>query len=445
MLAAKDPWKVQQELASNNSRLFKESVILREANAKNHDFFKGCRLAFDSMVTFGIKKVPEKSGSGLGLNFRDFWKTAELLADRQLTGDAAQDAVRAIMDQATQEQWNSWYRLILIKDLRAGFSETTINHVVGESHQYSVPVFTCQLAHDGTRNEKHLHGLKQIQIKLDGVRMLTVVYPDGRVNQYSRSGKELVNFGHISAQIRDVADQFDEPMVLDGEIMSSSFQDLMKQAHRKTDVDANDAVLNLFDIISLSEFQSGRGSQSQADRSARLSAWYHGCLVADPGALSNVRVVDHEVVDLDSATGQTRLQQLNREALDQGYEGLMLKDLDAVYECKRSRAWLKIKPWIEVTLTAMAVEEGTGKYRGKMGAVLFEGHDDGKDISVSVGSGWSDEDREDIWQAFQSGGVIGELGEVRADAATLSQDGTVWSLRFPRFKTWRGFNAGEKL
>ena len=42
--------------------------------------------------------------------------------------------------------------------------------------------------------------------------------------------------------------------------------------------------------------------------------------------------------------------------------------------------------------------------------------------------------------------VIGQLVEIRADAATQSQDADdVWSLRFPRFKTFRGFELGEKL
>ena len=43
-----------------------------------------------------------------------------------------------------------------------------------------------------------------------------------------------------------------------------------------------------------------------------------------------------------------------------------------------------------------------------------------------------------------SSDIIGNLVEVRADAITQNQDGT-YSLRFPRFKTFRGFEVGEKL
>jgi DNA ligase-1 len=52
--------------------------------------------------------------------------------------------------------------------------------------------------------------------------------------------------------------------------------------------------------------------------------------------------------------------------------------------------------------------------------------------------------RKDVWAAQDS--VIGQLVEIRADAATQSQDAEdTWSLRFPRFKTFRGFELGEKI
>ena len=48
----------------------------------------------------------------------------------------------------------------------------------------------------------------------------------------------------------------------------------------------------------------------------------------------------------------------------------------------------------------------------------------------------------DYWNSRDA--LIGHLVEVRADAVTQNQDGT-YSLRFPRFKTFRGFEPGEKI
>ena len=60
----------------------------------------------------------------------------------------------------------------------------------------------------------------------------------------------------------------------------------------------------------------------------------------------------------------------------------------------------------------------------------------------NVGSGLSDDMRDVIWADKAS--VRGQLVEVRADAVTQNQDGT-YSLRFPRFLRFRGFEPGEKL
>ena len=38
-----------------------------------------------------------------------------------------------------------------------------------------------------------------------------------------------------------------------------------------------------------------------------------------------------------------------------------------------------------------------------------------------------------------------QLVEIRADAKTKSKDAVAFSLRFPRFKCFRGFKAGEKV
>jgi DNA ligase-1 len=120
----------------------------------------------------------------------------------------------------------------------------------------------------------------------------------------------------------------------------------------------------------------------------------------------------------------------------------MIKDPDAGYECKRSVAWLKLKPFIEVSLTVVGVEEGTGKNVGRLGALIVEGTDDGKLISTNVGSGLTDNDRAVYWNNADA--IIGDIVEVRADAITQNQDGT-YSLRFPRFLRFRGFEAGEKI
>ena len=151
--------------------------------------------------------------------------------------------------------------------------------------------------------------------------------------------------------------------------------------------------LPIFDIISLREFKAGHGQYRQIDRSYSLQTWFAPLASHMP----NVTVVGQELVDLDTDTGRARFDKINADAVAGGYEGIMIKDPEAVYECKRSVAWLKLKPFIEVTLEVKHVEEGTGRNVGRLGALVCEGVDDGKAIRVNVGSGFSDGDRVGFW------------------------------------------------
>lgn len=427
-------------LEDHSSRLNKEAIILAEAQDGNTEFFEGCKLALDVMITFGLKQIPEKKDEdGPGLDWNSFVVLTSRLRDRDLTGNAARDAVAQAVTQSTKAQWNGWYRRILIKDLRCGVSEKTINKVVEKKYaNYIIPVFSCQLAHDSTNHESKVTGKKFIEVKLDGVRVLAIVHPSGHVDLFSRNGRQLDNFPHIEQQLSAVADQFTEPMVLDGEVMSSSFQDLMKQVHRKENVQSTDAVLHLFDIIPLANFEQGGWDKTQTERSEKVYKWHK----ANKDVLPNVAVVGHELVDLDTPEGQARFKEINQAAIDGGYEGIMIKDTNAPYECKRSASWLKLKPFIEVSLEVINVEEGTGKNLGRLGALVCSGQDDGKYITVNVGSGFSDDQRISFWANRSE--LRGQIVEVRADAITQNQDGT-YSLRFPRFLRFRGIKNGEKI
>jgi len=440
-----DPcYSVISSLEDHPSRLNKEQIILAQAESGNDEFFEGCRLALDPMITFGLKQIPEKQDEdGPGLPWDSFTLALTGFTTRNVTGNTARTMIETMMKSATKKEWNGWYRRILIKDLRCGVSEKTINKVVEKKYaQYAIPIFGCQLAHDSANHEAKVAGKKLIEVKLDGVRVITIVRADSRVDMFSRNGKELANFPHIAEQISSVIKQKGSSksmdVVLDGEIMSSSFQDLMKQVHRKENVEAGDAVLNLFDVLPLADFEQGIYNKDQTTRSQMVKFWVETNQVLLP----NVTYVANELVDLDTPEGQARYKEINQKAIEGGYEGIMLKDPLAPYECKRSHAWLKLKPFIEVSLAVVAVEEGTGKNIGKLGALVCEGEDDGRQIRVNVGSGFTDSDRDSFWNSRS--GLIGNIVEVRADAITQNQDGT-YSLRFPRFKGFRGFTKGEKL
>ena len=438
------PQAIIAKLEADNSRLAKEAVIEQAMAEGLDEFFEGVRMALDPLVTFGVKQVPEKEENEVltpqGLAWPTFKELARKLIDRQLTGHAARDAIILCKDLATAEQWNMFYRRILIKDLRCGVSEKTVNKIAKKYPQYAIPTFTCALAHDSANHEKKMVGKKQIEVKLDGVRVLAVCR-GGKVELFSRNGKQFHNFPHIIKEIENVLSCTPAPYdcVLDGEVMSKDFQDLMKQVHRKDGKAATDSVLHLFDFIPLKDFLEGGWDKPQSYRSNLVKYW----VLENNDILEHVVACEWEDVDLDTQAGQERFVELNKAAVDGGYEGVMIKDVDAPYECKRTHAWLKAKPFIEITLKVVDVEEGTGRNEGRLGAVIVEGEDDGYNYRLNCGSGFTDAQRDEYWAERDS--LIGQLIEIRADARTKSQDSETYSLRFPRFKTFRGIEAGEKL
>ena len=211
----------------------------------------------------------------------------------------------------------------------------------------------------------------------------------------------------------------------------------MKQAQRKSDVQTEGMVYSVFDFIPLADFERGFSNAQQHKRLDLLEKYR---AVFD--STDCVRLMDGITVDLDTAEGHDIMRRYAEDAVENGFEGIMIKDLGAPYECRRSTFWMKWKPTITVDLAIVGFEEGTGRNEGRLGAIICEGEDNGKLIRVNVGSGLSDSDRDSFWSTRDS--LVDNIIEVEADAVTQNQDGS-YSLRFPRFVRFRGFEPGEKI
>jgi DNA ligase-1 len=421
------------------------------------DLFTGFKLATDPLVSFGVAKVAridiedEDPGS---FTFDDFLDLAGKLQRRALTGHAARDAINEAAQTCHAGTWNTFYRRILLKDLGVGVETKTINKVLGkiagahpEANDYLIPVFGCQLAHDGAapQHAKKIKGRRLLDIKLDGVRLIAILDKQaGTVNLFTRNGKLNENFSEITDALHRLMEALPGSVALDGEVVAGSFQELMTMVNRRDDLDTSAARFALFDMVPLDDFRAGRCEVAQEARHAALSALQmSGMLTKHCDKL--VYVIPKVEVELDTPEGQERFSEFNAQAIAAGYEGIMIKDPAAPYVGKRSDAWLKVKPFVEVSLSVTAVLEGEadGKYVGQLGALACEGEDDGRLIRVNVGSGFTDAQRREFWA--QGERLIGRICEVRADALTLEAGETVYSLRFPRFKGWRGSEPGEKL
>ena len=440
------------KLANEPSTNAKQEIIREAYEGGCVEFFKAFQLAYDKRRVFGVKKVPELV-SGLSNNFdppiswNDFEELVRKLEARELTGHDARDAIQYTADRAMIDEWNHLYRPILMKDMRCGTSDTLVNKVLkkigGPALDLLVPVWKVQLAQDSKKHQKKMKGMKAIDPKLDGMRLTAVLDKDlGTARLFSRSGKENTNFNEIIADLEKLIKFFPCNMVLDGEVVSDNFQKLMTKANRKSEVDTSDAHFALFDILTLTEFEAGGSKVKLTDRHLMLE--FLASQMQDISDLS-VYVIPKKIVNLDTEDGREAMQTFYEETVAAGYEGIMVKDVDAPYECKRTSTWLKWKPFFSADLRIIAAIEGeAGKRReGKLGAFTCEGIEDNKHIKVNVGSGYNDEQLDDFWKNREA--LIGEIVEIEFDSITKSEDGAYWSLRFPRFKCFRSIDQGEKM
>ncbi len=445
------PAQVIRWLVESPGRKDKEQIIRDAWESQCFEFFLGARLVYDKLITFGVKKVPERGntgdlGSSGGLIWNTFYQIADKLIKRELTGGAAAQAIDDLLQYGTKEQWDGWYRLILMKTLKCGITEKTINGVLKQygkdAEAFIIPTFTCQLAQDSKKHPKKMVGEKFLDVKLDGVRILAACNVESQtVTLFTRNGHINTNFTHIERCFKNALQFMTESVVVDGEMVSCNFNALMKQINRKKNIDTEDAHFATFDIIPLDDFISGRCELPQWKREDNIKKFCN-----DHKAAFDTRVyhVPKIKANLSTDEGQQILREFNKTALFGGYEGIMIKDPNAPYVCKKSFLWMKLKPTITVDLIATDVEKGDPDklFAHTMGGIVFEGVEDDKFIKVTCGGGYTIEMRDEFWEARKQ--IPGHMGEIEADAVTMDKDGN-YSLRFPRFVRWRDIEPGEKF
>lgn len=433
-----------RRLNESNSKLHKEDIFkqalslatLGDINADR--FLTLVQYCYNPMVTFGVKQIPETIAiTGAENPWDEFQSLLSSLKNRSLTGHSARDAIEHMSIRFNSDEWNEFCVPVIRKDLRTNCSEKTINKVCKKT-KYEVPIFSCQLA-TSCDDRPEMKGEMRLEPKLDGVRVLMWCAYDElndavAVVAYSRNGKVFDNFGHIESQISNQLKNISKitgyySFFLDGEVVGKSFNELMRVARKKDGVVATDSVFHIFDFIPRVNFQEGHWN-SQLHK--RLSVLDKMKRFIDK--MPSVEYPDHLIVNLDTSQGRNQLDRYAKDCVNDGYEGIMIKSMEAPYECKRSTSWMKWKPVITVDLQIVLVEQGTGKNSDRMGAFVCEGMDDGKFISVNVGSGVTDSEREDYWLNKES--LIGRTVEVLCDSVSQNQDGT-YSLRFPRFVRFR--------
>jgi len=342
--------------------------------------------------------------------FVEFESLARALSERAITGFEALLQTNSFLDRCTELE-RKWYRRVLKKDLDIGVGTKTFNKVSPDL----IFEWPCQLA----KTIKTLPAEFTMEPKYDGIRILASTTDHG---MYSRKGLEKFGFDAII----DDLEYFPEGYMLDGELMGISFNDINGLVTEKSN--GKRAIYYVFDIIPEADFNSNSCKLTQKERRAILESFFDNI-----GDLVNyIKLTPSSpIIKKSDPDRQNLIDSFYAEKLEEGLEGIIIKNQKSLYKGSRTTAWQKLKPLMSWDLLVIGVAPGEPetRYEFLVSKLICEFGD----YEVRV-SGIKDEQK--IAWTNDPSLIIGKVVEVLGQETTDNKKGTK-SIRFPRFSRIR--------
>lgn len=325
--------------------------------------------------------------------------------------------------QAVPMIYNAWLkfgnpltdllRRVLKRSLLDGVGVKMINKIFDNL----IPTFDIQLAEKPDIGKLNLPA--QMEEKFDGVRILAFVEAD-RVKFMTRGGFEIL-LPHLEADI--LANKLTPGLVLDGELIGDKRQKVSGMVNRfikgtaPADGDKNFR-FKIFDMLYIEEWATKICQLTCQQRRGRLCRFWPNTAMT-------------QVVEAYLVHSEEEIIVTTNRIIENGGEGTIVKNLDSLYEFKRSHAWMKFKGVFECDLRVTGTAPGKGKREGFIGAVTCS-TDDGH-VVVDVGSGFNDDDL----AAMNEESPMGKIMTIRYNMMVQREGSKTWSLFLPRFVSIR--------
>ena len=251
-----------------------------------------------------------------------------------------------------------------------------------------------------------------------------------RGEMISRQGTQFTGLEHITDEIRSVVENPDD-WFLDGELIrkntdgvsdGENFRIGTGLANAK-DADKTSLEYVIYDMLPAAEFDSGKSKLNYRERLYQLNAMDN--LIREKGC-QHIRIVPRFYNGKDTKMIAEWLDY----AVAHNMEGCMV-NLNVPYRCTRHNGILKVKRFYTMDLPIIAVEEGSNRLAGTLGALVV----DYKGNEVRVGSGFDDATRKKVWDVPDM--YVGKLAEIQYKESSRDKKTGKESLQFPTFKQFR--------
>lgn len=413
--------KLFRQIQETTSLNDKKKIITKN---KDNELFKKClKFLLDGNIVTGISDAKlNKEIDTKGINIERVvyggLQNFESVMYYLSTNNSGRDVDIVWMQQFINHQpdeYKEFYSQMITKKFRLGADAKLVNKCIPGL----IPTFDVML---GTSIEKvKLKGNEKIFIsqKLNGTRCAFI-----GDKCMTRQGKEYVGLQHI---INDLQRFVGIDMFVDGELVYKNTEGLSdSEAFQKgtgiamsKDEDKSDLKLVIFDMFPLSEFWNGISKDTYSTRRKDLN-----------NLAEKIYLSDNENLDVVTCIYEGNDHSVIWECLDKAeksdWEGVML-NLDTPYECKRSKNLIKVKKFYTYDLEIVDVEEGDGRNKGTLGALVVKY----KNNTVNVGSGFTDDERKKFWENRDD--IIGRVIEVKYKEITTDKKTGLESLQFPVF------------
>ncbi len=376
-------YEIIKELEANSSTNKKLEILKKNKNnIVLKDFFYH---ALSPEKVFYIQKIPPYQ-SYQCQKFQQIllWAISQLdmLSSRIYTGHEGIAHLQTVLSNLSPENANLIERIIK-KDPNCGVSTTTVNKV-WKNLIKEYPIALCERLNEKTK--KNIVFPSYVQNKEDGMRCCIHVTQD-KVEFRTRSGKVFELNEEIALTFKAIGSGYvydGEALVVDknGNILSRKIGNgILNKAIKGTisEKEKNMIVFHLWDMIYEEDFWKGYCNVKYPNRLSKLKNRVNGI------SSNRVKCLDTEIVN-----NWEEIETIFQKSLASGKEGVIVKNIDSIWENKRLKTHIKLKAEKDADLLCIGFEPHS-KNPNMIGSLLLT-TSCGK-LKTSCGSGLTDEDR----------------------------------------------------